>query len=560
MSRSVLGRLAPWSCVVVALFSLAVLTGCQQSDGQSQANQFKPKEEDDGDAEAPPRSVADRNTVAAGEGQDEEPAAEAADSATPAPRSKSKAAAPGRGKTAERDDPALAGPTGDKVKLLRTLIGTEPSGRTEQQKIRNYMTQMEQVLETAEEVLVTKGAPAEAKNEALAARFRAYYVFHMLQPDKESRDKLVGAATDMADADDPQVSTLGKAQLFSLKVAEILETKPEDGQGVIESIETLLQEKGEPAMLLQVSIGAAQQLEQLGYKEDAAAALVMIGDHFAASKDEQVASMGQQVQLNAILGKLRIAEGDDAAALGDELIAKTEEVIESVGADEAMFNPLQEIAMSLESLPSQETASKMYDLLEKSYADHPSKKLAESIQQAVENARTRLSLVGKPFSVEGVKLGGKPFDWQEYEGKIVLVDFWATWCGPCLAEFPNIRANYDKYHDKGFEVVGVNLDDEVETVEEFFARQKLPWPTVISADDDSRGFAHPTAKSSGVDSIPFVVLIGRDGKVAGIHVRGERLEKALEAMLADAEAPAETSPSETEAKDARRKTPADSLR
>ncbi len=72
--------------------------------------------------------------------------------------------------------------------------------------------------------------------------------------------------------------------------------------------------------------------------------------------------------------------------------------------------------------------------------------------------RARL-LTGDPVKVSGKTIDGKPFDISQYKGKVVIVDFWATWCGPCLAELPNLKKIYEKYHDRGLEIVGVNLDD-----------------------------------------------------------------------------------------------------
>lgn len=112
-------------------------------------------------------------------------------------------------------------------------------------------------------------------------------------------------------------------------------------------------------------------------------------------------------------------------------------------------------------------------------------------------------------------LDGPNLRLQEQRGQVVLVNFWATWCGPCQKEIPNIKRNYDKYHEQGFEVVGVNLDQQRADLDRFVAVQPLPWSTVVDAD--------AFAEKCGVESIPFVVLIGRDGRVLDLHVRGESL-------------------------------------
>lgn len=116
-----------------------------------------------------------------------------------------------------------------------------------------------------------------------------------------------------------------------------------------------------------------------------------------------------------------------------------------------------------------------------------------------------------------------------------MVDFWATWCEPCLREMPNIARVYRQYRDRGFEVVGVNLDDDLETVRRFLDFQPLPWPTVISADEEQQGIESPMVARAGVDSLPYMVLVGADGNVAALHVRGSRLYEKLAEKLGEPE-------------------------
>jgi thiol-disulfide isomerase/thioredoxin len=156
---------------------------------------------------------------------------------------------------------------------------------------------------------------------------------------------------------------------------------------------------------------------------------------------------------------------------------------------------------------------------------------AELTERLEELARY-LRLEGSVMKIEGRLLGGAPFEWSQYKDKVVLVDFWATWCGPCIAELPNVIENYKKYHGKGFEVVGISLDDETTVVEEFVARNDIHWPILVGTQSAS-GWSHPMAVKYGIHGIPAAILVGRDGKVISKHARGEDLGGYLQQILGE---------------------------
>jgi thiol-disulfide isomerase/thioredoxin len=140
-------------------------------------------------------------------------------------------------------------------------------------------------------------------------------------------------------------------------------------------------------------------------------------------------------------------------------------------------------------------------------------------------AAKRLGLLGNTMNLRGETVDGKPFRLEQLSNKVVLVDFWATWCGPCIAEIPTMKKMYAGYHDKGFEIVGISLDSERDALVEFIEEKKLPWTILHDKEHDGE---HPAAKEYGVSGIPCMILIGRDGKVVSIEARGEKLEELLE--------------------------------
>ncbi len=143
----------------------------------------------------------------------------------------------------------------------------------------------------------------------------------------------------------------------------------------------------------------------------------------------------------------------------------------------------------------------------------------------------RLTLPGHPMDLKGTLVTGKPFDPESLKGKVVLVDFWATWCGPCRAELPNVKRNYEKYHDKGFDVIGISLDDDRDGLEKFLSEEKIPWPIIFGSEHEPHGWDEANAKYYGSGAIPATILMDRQGNVVSLNARGEKLGELLERYL-----------------------------
>lgn len=132
-----------------------------------------------------------------------------------------------------------------------------------------------------------------------------------------------------------------------------------------------------------------------------------------------------------------------------------------------------------------------------------------------------------PIAMGQNDIADKAIDLAEYKGKVLMIDFWATWCGPCMGELPNVLAAYEKYHAKGFEIVGVSLDEDRDAFDKCIADRKMTWRHHF----DGKGWKNEIAVAYGVQSIPATYLVGKDGKIVAVGLRGDKLEMQLAKLL-----------------------------
>jgi thiol-disulfide isomerase/thioredoxin len=161
------------------------------------------------------------------------------------------------------------------------------------------------------------------------------------------------------------------------------------------------------------------------------------------------------------------------------------------------------------------------------------KHLAESPNKVVKTAGEaelrKIDANRKPMEMKFTAVDGREVDLEKLRGKVVLIDFWATWCGPCIAELPNILSVYNKYHDKGFEIIGISLDQEKdkEKLIKFTQERNMPWPQYF----DGKGWKNEISTQYAISSIPAMFLLDQRGVLISTNARGERLETEVKRLL-----------------------------
>ena len=274
-----------------------------------------------------------------------------------------------------------------------------------------------------------------------------------------------------------------------------------------------------------LKLESLMRLAQFG-DEQAAEEMTKFAATLATSPVPSLAMEGKRLQIVGEAQKMFAEKKFDAAPA---LVAQAAELMKSAPGDQKTAMLVMQLAGALEQIPDGEevaaTALTTFGPILESSPDPKIKELGPSFAGKLR----LLELPGKPMEISGSLLDGKPFDQKSLAGKVVLVDFWATWCGPCVAEIPNMLEQYEKYHAQGFEVVGISLDEEKDKVDAFIAEHKIPWPIIYVG----KGWQDPTAQFYGISGIPQLILIGRDGNVITLNARGKKLGDRLAELFKD---------------------------
>jgi thiol-disulfide isomerase/thioredoxin len=257
------------------------------------------------------------------------------------------------------------------------------------------------------------------------------------------------------------------------------------------------------------------------------AALLLPGRQlFAADAATELKALVTKINADIAAGKKTESALADDLRQFDVLLAehkgeKTDDVARILYMKATLYGDvLNDDAKSQELLTKLKTDFKDTPFVAKLEKQEAAAAAAKKIQDAL--------AVGTQFpDFNETDVAGQPLSIAGQKGKVVLMDFWATWCGPCRSELPNVLATYKKHHAQGFDIVGVSLDQDKAQLLSFTKDQNMTWPQFF----DGQGWENKLAVKYGIQSIPATYLLDGGGKIIGKDLRGDALEQAVASAL-----------------------------
>lgn len=253
----------------------------------------------------------------------------------------------------------------------------------------------------------------------------------------------------------------------------------------------------------------------------------------------------KQAQLDSMSASLTLATffGEEARAKVVEQLKqmlKEREVLSIEDVQMATF-----AAANLELNPNKKDARDIYALLDELLTEDKREEM-QSLRIHLQSSMRRIDLLGKKFEIEYKDIHDKLVKTSDFAGKFVIVDFFASWCQPCLSEVPRLKKYAAKYKEKGLEVLAISLDETRESLDTYLSKAELPWQVIH--DNAADPFDRLQLKF-GVAALPTVLLLNKEGTVVSLEARGAELDRLME-MLFEAPTPAEAPPGNDSTKNA----------
>ncbi len=360
----------------------------------------------------------------------------------------------------------------------------------------------------------------------------------------------VGLIPDMARADDTENTTPAESQEDVLEVPE--GTDPQELQRFLQSLGRMRAAEPTPAgfrahfakllvaldTILQRDIDEATAQLTIRMMSQCYDIIAQFGDRTATDKKQAfidglkqsnrplLATQGRILDVESQISTLDTSDKAAVKVVLDQVIKTLEDRPLTDAHGSLAYGAMTAIEQSGDTELAASAAKVFGEALRSS--DDPA---FVSLANTIEGSARRLTLKGSPIEIAGKTVAGEDFNVEAWKGKVVLVDFWATWCGPCVAAMPELIELYEAHHEAGLEIVGISLDDSRAQVEEFLHQKEIPWTTLFHEGAGAGGQDHPLATYYGVSSIPTAFLVNREGKVVATDLYGAALVEAVTELV-----------------------------